>query len=96
MSHPRPSLLAEAEDHLQQYVREYYYEEEDQGCTPAEAASATAQAVLAALCEVAGADLAQAALCSAIDPPSHPPDPAVTSAAAPTDGAGIPAQRTLP
>ena len=68
MSPPRPSLLAEVQDHLQQYVREYYYEEEDQGSSPAEAASATAKAFFAALRDVAGDDLAHAALLTATEP----------------------------
>lgn len=96
MSRPRPSLLAEAQDHLQQYVREYYYEEEDQGSTPAEAASATARAFLMALCEVAGDDLAHTALLTAAEPTPHRPDLGATSPTNPGGGAGIPAQRTLP
>ncbi len=74
MSSPRPSLLAEVQDHLEQYVREYYFEEEDQGSSPAEAAAAPATAFFAALRDVAGHDLAQAALLTTMqDTPQPPP-----------------------
>ena len=96
MSRPRPSLLAEAQDHLQQYVREYYYEEEDQGSSPDEAASAAATAFLMALCDVAGDDLARVALLTAAQPTPNRSDLGATSPANPGGGTGIPAQRTLP
>jgi hypothetical protein len=73
VSSPRPYLLAEVQDHLEQYVREYYFEEEDQGSSPAEAAAATATAFLAALRDVAGDDLAQAAILLTMQHTPQPP-----------------------
>ncbi len=93
-SRPRPSLLAEAQDHLEQYVREYYYEEEDQGSNPAEAASATARAFLMALCDVAGDALAHAALLTAAEPSPDRPDLEATASPEPC-GAAVMAQKAL-